>query len=100
MTTEEFWHKDKRLYEVYRKAYYGRIQEVAWLNGLYIDLALNNFGANMGKKKGEKPETYPNQPKELFKEQTPFTPQNLESEYRDLQKNQNDFIRSLLKNKK
>jgi hypothetical protein len=51
-------------------------------------------------KKGAKPLEYPHEPFDPFKQKKVITSENLESEYRDLQKNQNDFIRSLLKNKK
>lgn len=100
MSWEEFWHKDKRLFEVCQKSYYQNLYETAWLNGLYFNIALQNTAGNMFAKKGAKPLEYPNEPFDPFKQKKVITSENLESEYRDLQKNQSDFIRSLLKNKK
>ena len=51
-------------------------------------------------KKGAKPLEYPHEPFDPFKKKKVITTENIEREYRDLQKNKNDFIRSLLKNKK
>ena len=100
MCTDEFWHGDKRLFEVYERAYYRRLYESAWLSGLYVNIAVQNTAGNMFAKKGAKPLEYPHEPFDPFKQKKVITSENLESEYRDLQKNQNDFIRSLLKNKK
>jgi hypothetical protein len=100
MSWEEFWHKDKRLFEVYQKSYYKDIYEKAWLNGMYQHIALQVNLGNMFAKKGVKPLEYPHEPFDPFKQKKVITSENLEIEYRDLQKNQNDFIRSLLKNKK
>lgn len=100
MCTDEFWHGDKRLFEVYQKAYYRRLYESAWLSGLYVNIAVQNTAGNMFAKKGAKPLEYPHEPFDPFKQKKVITSENLESEYRELQKNQSDFIRSLLKNKK
>lgn len=100
MSVDEFWHGDKRLFEVYQKAYYSRLYETAWLNGLYVNIAVQNTAGNLLAKKGAKPLEYPQEPYNPFVKKKAVTSENLESEYRDLQKNQNDFIRNLLKNKK
>ncbi len=100
MRTDEFWHGDKRLLNAYQKAHYRRTYETAWINGLYVNIAIQNTAGNMFAKKGAKPLEYPHEPFDPFKEKKIITSENLESEYRDLQKNQNEYIRSLLKNKK
>ena len=100
MCTDEFWHEDKRLFEVYQKAYYRRLYENAWINGLYVNIAVQNTAGNILAKKGAKPLEYPHEPFDPFKQKKVITKENLEGEFRDLQKNQNDFIRSLLKSKK
>lgn len=100
MSWEEFWHKDKRLFEVCQKAYYRDLYERAWINGIYTNISVQNTAGNMFAKKGAKPLEYPHEPIDPFKQKKVITKENLESEYRDLQKSQNDFIRSLLKSKK
>lgn len=98
MGTSEFWHGDKRLFDAYQKSYYRRLYETAWVNGLYVNTAVQNMAGNMFAKKGAKPLEYPPEPVDPFKQKKVITKENLESEYRDLQKQQNNFIRSLLKN--
>lgn len=100
MSWEEFWHKDKRLYDGFQKTYYQGLYETAWINGLYVNIAVQNTAGNMFAKKGAKPLEYPNEPFDPFKQKKVISTENIESEYRNLQKKQNDFIRSLLKNKK
>lgn len=99
MCTDEFWHGDKRLFEVYQKAYYRRLYESAWLSGLYVNIAVQNTAGNMFAKKGAKPLEYPREPFDPFKQKKIITKDNLESEQRDLQKKQNDFIRSIMNKK-
>lgn len=99
MCTDEFWHDDKRLFEVYQKAYYRRLYENAWLSGLYVNIAVQNTAGNIFAKKGEKPLEYPSEPFDPFKKKKIITKENIESEYRNSQKEQNDFIRMLLNKK-
>ena len=99
MCTDEFWHGDKRLFEAYQKAYYRRLYENAWINGLYVNIAVQNTAGNMFAKKGSKPLEYPHEPFDPFNQKQAITNDNLEGEFRNLQKNQNDFIRSLMKSK-
>lgn len=97
MSWDEFWHKDKRLFEVCQKAYYRNLYETAWINGIYVNVAVQNMAGNMFAKKGAKPLEYPHEPFDPFKNKKTFSKESLETRQRNLQKNQNDFIRSLLK---
>ena len=98
MSLHEFWHEDKRLYNAYQKAHYRKLHETAWLNGLYVNIAVQNTAGNMFSKKGEKPREYPKMPFDPFKkEQETVAGDTLEEKHRNLLKNQNDFIRSLFK---
>jgi hypothetical protein len=99
MSWEEFWHKDKRLFEACQKAYYRNLYETAWINGLYTNMSVQNTAGNMFAKKGAKPLEYPREPFDPFKQNKIITKDNLESEHRDLQKKQNDFIRSIMNKK-
>jgi hypothetical protein len=100
MSWEEFWHKDTRLFNVCQKAYYRNLYETAWLNGLYVNISIQNIAENIFAKKGTKPREYPREPHDPYKKAVVVTKENLESEHRSLLNNQNDFIRSVLKNKK
>ena len=85
MSIHEFWHEDKRLYDAYRKAYYNRMSEQSWLNGLYVNIAINNLAGNIFKKKGEKAFEYPEEPANIFGNNTKkITPTNVEEEFRKL----------------
>ena len=98
MSWDEFWHKDKRLFEVCQKAYYRNLYETAWINGIYVNISVQNTVGNALAKKGAKPLEYPKEPIDPFKKNKKVVSKNdLESEQRNLLKNQNDFIRSLLK---
>lgn len=98
MGVDAFWHDDKRLFEVYQKAYYRRIYEEAWLNGLYVNIAVQNTAGNMFAKKGAKPLEYPKEPFDPFKKSV--SKEEIANEYADLQKEQNEFIRRLLNGEK
>lgn len=83
MTTEEFWHNDKRLFWAYEKAYYRRQYETAWLNGLYIDVALNTLVRNVFAKKGSKPLKYPDKPVDPFEKKVVLSESEKEKQFRD-----------------
>lgn len=99
MPLDEFWHGDMRLLEVYQKAYMRDVSYKCWLQGQYNFMAFGITMANSFAKKGAKPKEYPEwkDPFEGIKERV--TAENLEKKQRDLQKNQNNFIRSLLNKK-
>ena len=99
MPLDEFWPCDMRLLEAYQKAYIRNVSYSNWVQGQCNFAAFGVTMANAFAKKGAKKQEYP-QWKDPFAKKKVITSENLESEYRDLQKNQNDFIRSLLKNKK
>ena len=65
MTYEEFWYKDVKLVEYYRKAHEiktRRDNEMMWIQGTYYLEALNATVGNMFMKKGSKPHEYPRAP--------------------------------------
>ena len=99
MSLDEFWHNDKRIFEACQKAYYRDLHEKAWLNGLYVNVAVQNTVANVMAKKGAKPLTYPSKPFDPFEKKQVVSKQSLESKQRSLQKAQSNFIRSLLNSK-
>lgn len=95
MSTHEFWHEDKKLFNAYRKAYYNRLSEQSWLNGLYVDLALNNLASNIFKKKGEKALEYPNNPIDILKQnEKKITPTNVEQNFRELMIKNTNWLKS------
>lgn len=96
MSPDEFWHEDKRLFDAYQKAYVRKSHETAWLNGLYVNVAIQNTVANIFAKKGSKPHEYPSAPIDPFKEKKVYTPEKVSQEYGETLKKQNDFIRSLM----
>lgn len=99
MPLDEFWHGDMRLLEAYQKAYIRNVSYSNWLQGQYNFAAFGITMANAFAKNGAKRQEYP-QWQDHFAKKKVITTENLESEYRDLQKNQNDFIRKLLKKEK
>lgn len=95
MSVHEFWHEDKRLFNAYRKAYYNRLSEQSWLNGLYIDLALNNLAFNIFRKKEEVPLEYPNNPIDILKQhEKKTTPTNVEENFRELMIKNTSWLKS------
>lgn len=95
MSAHEFWHEDKQLFNSYRRAYYTRLSEESWVNGLYFDIALNNLAGNICRKKGEKELKYPNEPLELFKEnEKKITPTNVEQNFRELMMRSTNWLKS------
>lgn len=102
MPLDEFWYGDPELYNVYKKSYYRNLYATAWVNGLHEYKALLAFGNIYLNFKGkDNPQMhYPEEAIVPFENKKVITKETMESEYRELQKNQSDFIRSLLKNKK
>ena len=92
MTSEEFWHKETGLFYAYQKAYYMRLYETAWVNGLYVDIALNNLGANILRKKGEKTKKYPNEPYNPFKKAQKLSPIQKENKFRSMMEDINLWV--------
>ena len=96
MSAYEFWHEDKKLFDAYRKAYYTRLSEQSWLNGLYFNVALNNLAGNIFKKKGEKAFEYPDKPVDILKqnEKKVITPTNVEENFRQLMYSNSNWLKN------
>lgn len=95
MSTYEFWHEDKKLFNAYRKAYYNHISEQSWLNGLYVNLAITNLVGNIFKKKGEQTLEYPESPIDVFKKhEEKITPDNVEQNFRELMMRNSNWLKS------
>lgn len=95
MSTHEFWHEDKKLYQAYQKAYYSRLSETSWLNGLYVNVALNNLAGNIFKKKGSKAYEYPDKPIDIIgKYENRVTKANMEGKFRQLMSNSTDWLKT------
>ena len=65
MSYEEFWYKDVKLVEYYRKAHEQKTRrenEMMWMQGIYYLEALQATVGNMFMKKGSKPHEYPKAP--------------------------------------
>lgn len=100
MSVDEFWHKDKRLFNAYQKAYYRGLHETSWLNGLYFNVALNNLAGNIFAKKGAKALEYPNKPYDPFeKPPEKITSENLEEKFRELMFNNSNWLKDRFKKK-
>lgn len=100
MSVDEFWHKDKRLFNAYQKAYYRGLHETSWLNGLYFNVALNNLAGNIFAKKGAKTLEYPNKPYDPFeKPPEKITEENLEEKFRELMFNNSNWLKDRFKKK-
>lgn len=95
---DEFWNGDKRLFDVYQKAYYRKLYETAWANGAYTDVVVMNALGNIFAKKEAKPLEYPKEPRDPFSK--PISKETIANDYANLQKRQNDFIRQLLNSEK
>lgn len=84
MTTEQFWHEEPKLLEVYQKAYYNKLHEEAHLYGYYGYVAVSTALSNAFRKKGTKEAKYIDKPdiNKLFKK--PMTEKQATKEYRKL----------------
>ena len=59
MPSDEFWHGDMRLLEVYRKAYEKDKAYTTWLNGKFNHIAFGVVLSNALAKKGSTSQEYP-----------------------------------------
>lgn len=59
MSTHEFWDEEPSLFFVYLDAYKERLNENAWLFGLYTNIAVSTALGNAFRKKNDKPLEYP-----------------------------------------
>lgn len=98
MSVEEFWHKDKKLYNAYQKAYYIGLHEKSWLDGFYFNVALCNLAGNIFRKKGTKALEYPDKPLNPFdKKPDRVTKENLEEKFRELMSNSSNWLKERFK---
>ena len=68
MTYEQYWYDDPMMVRAFYKAdklRRERMDEEAWLNGLYILRALDATVGNAFRQKGQQPVTYPKEPQSL-----------------------------------
>lgn len=101
MPLEEFWHGDLRLLEAYQKAYMRDKSYTAWLNGARIFEANSKVSANANRtKKTDKVEQYDDWKDPVqTKSKTIITQENLESEFRKSQFDQNAWLHNMLNKK-
>lgn len=100
MSVDEFWHGDKRLLEAYRKAYQSKIYTESWLNGVYTNLALVDFGNKFLNFKGRDNKNlhYPEQPKNVFeKPKEKITADNIEDKHRSLMQDNNNWLKNWIR---
>jgi hypothetical protein len=101
MPLEEFWHGDIRLLDAYQKAYIRDKSYTAWINGASIFEANSKVSINSNRtKKSDKVEQYGDwkDPCET-KRKVKITEENLESEFRQEQFNQNAWLHNALNKK-
>lgn len=101
MPLDEFWHGDMRLLEAYQKAYIRDKSYTAWLNGARIFEANSKVSANANRtKKSDKVEQYDEWKDPITtKSKSIATKENAEIEFRNLQADQNSWLRGLLNKK-
>ena len=96
MPLDEFWHGDLRLLDAYQKAYYRDKSYTAWINGARIFEANSKISANENRRKTtDKVEQY-SEWKDPFETKTKITQENLESEFRRQQFNQNAWLHNMI----
>jgi hypothetical protein len=93
MPVDEFWYGDMRLLAAYQKAFIRNQSYNAWLQGKYSFTGHSIAMANAFAKKGAKREEFPDwkDPFEKF-ERRKITEENLESEFRKQQAEQNAWL--------
>lgn len=97
MPIDEFWHGDLRLLEAYQKAYYRDKTYTAWLNGARIFEANSKVSANANStKKTDKVEQYSDWKDPFEKKKPKITQENLESEFRKEQFDQNAWLHNMM----
>ena len=65
MTYEQYWYDDPLIVRAFYKAEkirQTRLDEQAWMQGLYFQRALDSIVGNMFREKGAKPAEYPDRP--------------------------------------
>lgn len=98
MPLDEFWHGDMRLLSVYQKAYIRDKSYTAWINGAFTFEANSKAIINGNRTKKTDPvEQYGEwkDPVEKTKKSN-ITRENAEEEFRNLQAEQNAWLRNLL----
>jgi hypothetical protein len=95
---DEFWHGDMRLLKARQIAYYRDKTYTAWINGSRTFEANSKVSANANRtKKTDKVEQYSSEWKDPFeKKKKRITHENLESEFRKEQFNQNSWLHNIL----
>jgi hypothetical protein len=98
MPLDEFWHGDLRLFDAYQKAYMRDKSYTAWINGMYIFEANSKVSVNANRTKRTDPvEQYGEWKDPVAKMQkTTITQENLESEFREQQLDQNAWLHNML----
>jgi hypothetical protein len=96
---DEFWHGDLRLLKARQIAYMRDKSYTAWLNGARIFEANSKVSANANRtKKTDKVEQYDDWKDPVrTKSKAIVTKENLESEFRKSQTNQNAWLHSMLR---
>ena len=98
MSVDDFWHKEKKLFNAYQKAYYTHLYEKSWLDGLYVNIAINNLAGNIFSKKGAKALEYPQKPFNPFeKRPEKITNENIEEKFRELMFNNSNWLKERFK---
>lgn len=98
MPIDEFWHGDIRLLKAYQIAYQRDKSYTAWLNGAKIFEAASKAVYNGNRSKQSDPVLQYDDWKDPVetKQKVEITRDNLEQEFRQSQKNQNAWLRSIL----
>lgn len=100
MSTQEFWYEDKYLFYAYQKAYYARSYQQSWLNGVYVNLALRDFGNLFLNFKGKdnKELHYPEKPLNQYEYKAePMTEQEIEDRSQELMNAQSNWLKNRYK---
>jgi hypothetical protein len=102
MSEEQFWYGDTRLLNVYQKAYYLDKSYSAWLQGNYNMHAVERGARNaLASKASDIDRNWVEYVDPLEKFNKPkITKDNLETEFRQSQANQNAWLRNILNGKK
>lgn len=97
MPLDEFWHGDLRLFEAYQKAYIRDKTYTAWINGAYVFEANSKAIYNGNRtKRTDKAQEYSRWQDPIPKKKKIITQENLESEFRKEQFNQNAWLHDML----
>lgn len=68
MSEHDFWYREESLFLVYQKAYFKRLHNTAYINGLYFNNALSVNLYNLSRDKGKSAEEYIDKPIDVFAE--------------------------------